>query len=63
MTKKEFILTLLGIGLGIMLSSIITIMYVSNLHHVACKMYLTVEDPYRFDYVNKQFKCKQENSK
>jgi hypothetical protein len=62
MTEKEFILTLLGIGLGIMLSSIITIMYVANLHHVACKMYHTVEDQHRFDYVNKQFRCRDEKS-
>jgi hypothetical protein len=57
MTKREFAAVLLGIMLGIGSVSVIGTIYVSNLHYVACKMYNTVDDKFRFDYVNKQFRC------
>jgi hypothetical protein len=57
MTKREFAAVLVGIVLGISIVSVVGAIYVSNLHHVACKMYNTVDDKFRFDYVNKQFRC------
>jgi hypothetical protein len=60
MTKREFAAVLLGIMLGIGSVSVIGTIYVSNLHYVACKMYNTVDDKFRFDYVNKQFRCTKE---
>ena len=61
MTRREFAAVLIGIALGIGLVSVVGGIYVSNLHHVACKMYNTVDDRFRFDYVNKQFRCSNEN--
>jgi hypothetical protein len=60
MTKREFAAVLVGIVLGIGLVSVVGSIYVSNLHHVACKMYNTVDDQFRFEYVNKQFRCKKD---
>jgi hypothetical protein len=60
MTKREFAAVLAGIVLGIGLVSVVGTIYVSNLHNVACKMYNTVDDKFRFDYVNKQFKCTED---
>jgi len=57
MTKREFATVLVGIALGIGLMSVVGTIYVSNLHHTACKMYNTVDDKFRFNYVNKQFRC------
>jgi len=57
MTRREFAAVLVGIALGIGIVSVVGTIYVSNLHHVACKMYNTVDDKFRFDYVNKQFRC------
>jgi hypothetical protein len=57
MTKREFAAVLVGIILGVSLILIVGGIYVSNLHHVACKMYNAVDDRFRFDYVNKQFRC------
>ena len=61
MTWREFAAVLVGIALGIGFVSVVGGIYVSNLHHVACKMYNTVDDKFRFDYVNKQFRCSNEN--
>jgi hypothetical protein len=58
---REFAAVLVGIALGIGLVLVVGTIYVSNLHNVACKMYNTVDDKFRFDYVNKQFKCSDEN--
>jgi hypothetical protein len=57
MTKREFAAVLVGIALGIGVVSVVGTIYVSNLHHTACKMYNAVDDRFRFDYVNKQFRC------
>jgi hypothetical protein len=57
MTKREFAAVLVGIILGVSLILVVGGIYVSNLHHVACKMYNAVDDRFRFDYVNKQFRC------
>jgi hypothetical protein len=57
MTKREFVAVLIGIILGVTIVSVVGKIYISNLHHVACKMYNTVDDKFRFDYVNKQFRC------
>jgi hypothetical protein len=57
MTKREFAAVLAGIVLGISSVSVVGTIYVSNLHNVACKMYNTVDDQFRFDYVNNQFRC------
>ena len=57
MTWREFAAVLVGIMLGISIVSVVGVIYVSNLHYVACKMYNTVDDKFRFDYVNKQFRC------
>jgi hypothetical protein len=61
MTKREFAAVLVGIVLGISIVSVVGSIYVSNLHHVACKMYNAVDDKFRFEYVNKQFRCSNEN--
>ena len=61
MTRREFAAVLVGIALGISIVSVVVTIYVSNLHNVACKMYNTVDDKFRFDYVNKQFRCADEN--
>ncbi len=61
MTKREFAAVLVGIALGVGLVSVVGGIYVSNLYHTACKMYNTVDDRFRFDYVNKQFRCSNEN--
>ncbi len=61
MTRREFVAVLVGIALGVTLILVVGGIYVTNLHHVACKMYNTVDDRFRFDYVNKQFRCSNEN--
>jgi hypothetical protein len=57
MTTRELVAVLVGIVLGISIVSVVGTIYVSNLHHVTCKMYNTVDDKFRFEYVNKQFRC------
>jgi len=57
MTTRELAAVLIGIVLGIGLVSVVGKIYVDNLHHVACKMYNTVDDQFKFEYVNKQFRC------
>jgi hypothetical protein len=47
----------LGLIIGSGAVGIVSKMYADNLRHTACKMYNAVEDPYRFNYVNKQFRC------
>jgi len=59
MTSKEFICFIIGILTSIMLTFSVGKIYIDNLKHVTCKMYNTVDDKYRFDYVNKQFKCEK----
>jgi hypothetical protein len=61
MTKREFAAVLVGMILGIGLVLVVGGIYVSNLHHVTCKMYNAVDDRFRFEYVNKQFRCSNEN--
>jgi len=61
MTKREFAAVLVGIALGVTLILVVGGIYVTNLHHVTCKMYNAVDDKFRFDYVNKQFRCSNEN--
>jgi hypothetical protein len=61
MTKREFAAVLVGIVLGVTLILVVGGIYVTNLHHVTCKMYNAVDDRFRFDYVNKQFRCSNEN--
>jgi hypothetical protein len=54
---KIFGAFILGMVLSIVAISIVGKIYIDNLHHVACKMYDSVDDKARFDYVNKQFRC------
>jgi len=61
MTRREFAAVLVGIILGVSLILVVGVIYVTNLHHVTCKMYNAVDDKFRFDYVNKQFRCSNEN--
>jgi len=34
-------------------------LYIDNLHHVACKMYNSVDNKSNFGYVNTQFNCEK----
>lgn len=60
MTVNAFTAFIAGTIIGAAAVSLVGKMYVDNLYHVACKMYNTVDDQFRFDYVNKQFRCKQQ---
>jgi hypothetical protein len=62
MTVNAFAAFAAGIVVGAAVVGVIGKIYADNLHHIACKMYNTVDDQYRFDYVNKQFGCRRENS-
>lgn len=61
MTGKMFLLFLAGIVTGAAAVSVVGKIYVDNLHHVACQMYNSVDDSFRFQYVNKQFGCNAPN--
>ena len=60
MTANAFAAFIAGIVIGAVGVGIVSKIYVDNLHYTACKMYNTVDDQFRFDYVNKQFRCKQQ---
>jgi uncharacterized protein (DUF697 family) len=60
MTVNAFAAFIAGTVIGAAAVSLVGKIYTDNLHHVTCKMYNTVDDQYRFDYVNKQFRCKQQ---
>jgi hypothetical protein len=60
MTVNAFVTFGIGIVLGAAAVGVVGKIYTDNLHHVACKMYNTVDDQYRFDYVNKQFRCRDD---
>lgn len=57
MSIKTFISFLAGMMMGAISVSIVQKIYIDNLHHVACQMYNEIDEQFRFQYVNKQFKC------
>lgn len=57
MTGKLFAVLLVGMVIGAGATAVVFKIYVDNLHHVACRMYQTVENRTTFAYVNAQFRC------
>lgn len=62
MTGKMFTLFIAGVVMGATAVSVVGKIYVDNLHHVACQMYNTADDSFRFQYVDKQFGCNAPNT-
>lgn len=62
MTGKIFAVFLTGVAIGATAVSVVGKIYVDNLHHVTCLMYNAVDDKFSFQYVNKQFGCKNEKT-
>lgn len=54
---QNLLFAFVGFLLGILFIGIIGKIYVENLHHVACKMYNSVENSNNYGYVNTQFRC------
>lgn len=57
MTAKMFGMFMVGIVMGAVTTGVGFKIYVDNLHHVACRMYQSVDNRTAFAYVNAQFKC------
>lgn len=59
MTGKMFAMLFVGMVIGAGAIGVWVKIYVDNLHHVACRMYQSVENRSTFAYVNTQFKCEK----
>jgi hypothetical protein len=57
MTNKCILLITISFFVGTLFVGVIGKLYVDNLHHVACKMYNSVDNKSNFGYVNTQFNC------
>ena len=57
MSSKNLSFLFAGFIAGILFIGVVGKIYVDNLHHVACKMYNSVENNSRYMYVSNQFRC------